>query len=87
MPNRTATREPSRTPTVTPPQDCLTFGQKLHLTIGILRRMGAHEGDRAYKARYDVNHDGVIDIKDLVRVIETPTCHHHDDEDDHHHQD
>ena len=67
---------------MTPPQNCLTFGQKVSLTIGILRRFGAHEGDRLYKARYDVNHDGVIDIKDLTRVIETPTCHRHDD--DHH---
>jgi len=54
--------------------------------VGILNRYGAHEGNRRYKAQFDVNHDGVIDAKDLAQVGETPTCHHHHDDDDHHHE-
>ena len=66
------------------PQPCLKFGQKVELTIGILRRFGSHEGDRRYKAKFDVNGDGVIDGLDLLQVATTPTCRrgHHDDDHD-----
>jgi hypothetical protein len=73
---------PTATPTSTPGA-CLTFWQKLDLTIGITRRLGAHAGDRGYRARYDVNGDGVIDALDLLQVASTATCSRgHDDGDE-----
>ena len=79
----TVTNTPTATPTSTP-SVCLPFGQKVSLTIGILRRFGSHVGDHWYKAKYDVNGDGVIDGLDLLQVATTATCKHgHDDEDGH----
>ncbi len=79
----TVTHTPTATPTSTP-SACLPFGQKVSLTIGILRRFGSHVGDHWYKAKYDVNGDGVIDGLDLLQVATTATCKHgHDDEDGH----
>ena len=77
------TNTPTATPTSTP-SACLPFGQKVSLAIGILRRFGSHVGDHWYKAKYDVNGDGVIDGLDLLQVAATPTCRHgHDDEHGH----
>jgi hypothetical protein len=50
------------------------LGQKIGLVVGIIVRFGAEEGERRYKAVYDVNHDDVIDLEDLVQVLLTPTC-------------
>jgi hypothetical protein len=62
---------------------CLTFNQKLHLIHGIARHFGARAGSPKYEAAYDVNHDGVINSRDIKLVVHTPTCkHHHDDDDD-----
>ena len=66
------------------PQACLTFGKKVDLAIGILRRLGSHAGDHRYKTKYDVNGDGVIDARDLLQVATTPTCRHGHGDDDHH---
>ena len=79
-----STSTPTNTPTPAP-QDCLSFGQKVRLIMGILHRLGAHEGSRRYKARYDVNHDGAIDINDILQVRRMPTCRSHHDDD--HHED
>ncbi|TAK60580.1 MAG: hypothetical protein EPO22_09145 [Dehalococcoidia bacterium] len=83
------TNTPTATSTPPPPGQCLKFGQKVELVIGILKRFGAHEGQKKYKAKYDVNHDGVIDAADLLQVANTPTCHrgHHDDDGEHHEDD
>jgi len=61
----------------------------VELVIGILKRLGATEGQKKYKAKYDVNHDGVIDTADLLQVVNTPTCGRadHDDHDEDHHGD
>ena len=71
------TNTPTATPTSTP-SACLPFGQKVSLTIGILRRFGSHVGDHWYKAKYDVNGDGVIDGIDLLQVATTTCRHGHD---------
>jgi hypothetical protein len=75
------TTAPTPTPT---PTRCLTLNQKIRLVIGILRHFGAHAGSHRYRARYDVNHDGIINIDDLRQVLLTPTCNrhhrHHDDD-------
>lgn len=69
------TRTPrAATPTSTPEPQCLSFGQKLNLAIGILVRFGAHADQHRYNSQYDVNHDGVIDGHDLWEVLNTPTC-------------
>jgi hypothetical protein len=68
-----ATRTVEATPA---PSECLTWGRKISLALGILRRAGKHEGERGYRARYDVNADGVIDAADLARVLAAPTCKH-----------
>ncbi|MBF6601209.1 MAG: hypothetical protein IVW36_11940, partial [Dehalococcoidia bacterium] len=76
----TATNTAAPTATGTPTTQCLTFGQKIQLLVGILLRFGSHEGDRRYRAEYDVDRDGRIDFDDLKQVLETPTCprHHHE---------
>ncbi|HYM16619.1 MAG TPA: hypothetical protein VEZ14_13775 [Dehalococcoidia bacterium] len=74
----TATATSTSTPAATPtPAPCLTQGQKISLIIGIFFRMGAHQGQHRYNARFDVNHDGVIDVNDLLQVLAAPTCGHH----------
>jgi hypothetical protein len=78
----TRTVVPTKTavPTRTATPECLTLGQKISLLIGIFHHFGKHEGQQGYRARYDLNHDGVIDWEDVRIVIETPRCRHH-----HHH--
>jgi hypothetical protein len=73
-PVATATNTPPPTATATPPAGCLTFGQKLSLAIGILFRFNSEEGDRRFKARYDLNHDNRIDGADLDIVLSMATC-------------
>jgi hypothetical protein len=65
----------------------MTWGQKVSKLIGILHRYGATEGQRRYKAKYDLNDDGVINAADAAIVLNTPTCkggpkghHGHDDD-------
>ncbi len=71
----TRTVVPTRTATATPvPEDCLTLGEKIHLTIGILLRWGAREGQRHYNWRYDLNDDGRINGADLHEVLTAPLC-------------
>jgi hypothetical protein len=78
-PTATSTQVPAtNTPTATASpatQGCLTFGQKTRLFIGIVHRLGAHQGERGYNPTYDVNHDGVIDVNDLFAVLNTPLCY------------
>ena len=52
----------------------MTVGEKVSLTVGIVFRSGAAEGDRRYKPRYDLNEDGVIDSGDLAIVLDAPLC-------------
>jgi hypothetical protein len=72
---------PANTATPTPGA-CLTFGQKVSLVIGILRRLGSQVGDARYQARYDINEDGIIDALDAFEVLATPTCWRGDGGDD-----
>jgi hypothetical protein len=77
----TATSTPVGVPTNTPvpptststpaPGQCLTFGQRISLIVNIAIRLGAN---KSYDARFDVNHDGVINVRDLLQVIRTPVC-------------
>jgi hypothetical protein len=39
-----------------------------------VRRFGAHAGDERYDARFDLNQDNVIDVKDLLISVHTPLC-------------
>jgi hypothetical protein len=85
---RTTTAVPTRTktavPTATPAPQCITFGQKIRLALGIIFRFGSHYGQHRYNSTYDVNHDGVINWADLEQVLSTPTCRHNRyDNDDH----
>ena len=82
----TATNTPATTPTATPtPPACENFGQKLETIVNILRRLGSHQGDHRYKARYDLNHDGVINVDDLLLALDIPTCREHGKGHDHEH--
>lgn len=74
-PTSTATATSTPTATATPqPGVCLPFGQRVSLLIGILRRFGAEEGDRGYRARYDLNGDGVIDGGDASAALNARAC-------------
>jgi hypothetical protein len=42
-------------------------------------RLGLVRGQQGYKARYDVNNDGVIDARDLAQVARMRTCEHEED--------
>jgi hypothetical protein len=66
----------TNTPTVTatPSGECLTFLDKLKLLVNVLHHLGAKEGQRRYDARYDLNHDGRINIIDAVLVLKIPLC-------------
>jgi hypothetical protein len=79
-PTATATDTPMAVPTAsasaTPrPGVCAPRGQRIAIAIGIVRDFGARDGERRYRARYDVNQDGVIDALDLAAVLMTPSCH------------
>jgi hypothetical protein len=66
----------TNTPTVTatPSGECVTFLDKLRLLVNVLGRVGSKEGQRRYDARYDLNHDGRINIIDAVLVLRIPLC-------------
>jgi hypothetical protein len=38
--------------------------------------MSAREQGRRYRAAYDLNHDGRIDMDDLLIALEAPICRH-----------
>jgi hypothetical protein len=74
-----ATRTAVHTATSTPRPGnhdvaCLSWRQKIKLALGILRRLGAEEGERGYQRRFDVNRDGIIDTVDLFAVLAAPSC-------------
>jgi hypothetical protein len=69
-----ATRTVIATSTPTP-ASCLNLGRKIALVIDILRRLGARQKQRRYRARDDLNANGVIDLDDLRAVIDAPPCH------------
>jgi len=74
----TATRTP------TPGGECVPFGQKVSLIIGIVFRMGTQTGDQRFKVRYDLDANGRIDGTDLQIAVNLRTCHgngHHGDHD------
>ena len=48
-----------------------------------MRRLGAFRGSERYQSRYDLNRDGVIDMRDVWQLANAPTCHEDDHEDDH----
>ncbi len=48
--------------------------QKISTVINVLVRLGAEEGERRYKARYEVDGDGVIEIEDALLALGVPTC-------------
>jgi hypothetical protein len=85
--DETPTPEPTATKTPKPePPRCMTLGEKISLFFGILKRWGAEEGERRYKAKYDLNGDGEIGWEDLEIVLESKICkvnkhkchgHHH----------
>ena len=53
---------------------CYTLSQKIRLVIGILEHFGAHDGQRRFNSRFDVNNDGVINFDDLLQVLFAPNC-------------
>jgi len=71
-PAATPTRTAIPTRTATPA--CLTWGEKLSTVIGVLRRLGAEQGDKRYRARYDIDRNGVIEIEDALLALSAPTC-------------
>jgi hypothetical protein len=70
-PRPTNTAVPTATPT---PLPCMTFGRRLALIIDIVRRFGAQAGSRRYRAKDDLNGDGVIDERDLAIALRIPVC-------------
>jgi hypothetical protein len=52
----------------------MTIGEKVSTAVNIVIRFGAEEGQRRYKARYDLNGDGVINGDDMAIVLNAPTC-------------
>jgi hypothetical protein len=52
----------------------MTIGEKVSSAVNIVIRFGSHEGDRRYKARFDLNDDGVINEADMAIVLGAPTC-------------
>jgi hypothetical protein len=58
------------------PGTCISFGQRLSTLIGIVQRLGAHGGHKRYHVRYDINHDGVINIADIQALANIPACRH-----------
>jgi hypothetical protein len=74
---RTATRTVTPpSPTVEPaPTWCWTLAKKISVLRQVLRRLGSEEGDRLYKAKYDLDHDGDIDLRDVeIIFVDIPTC-------------
>jgi hypothetical protein len=53
---------------------CLSVSQRLALIRGILKRLGAREGDPRHHRGYDVTGDGVVNSRDLVLVGDMTSC-------------
>ncbi len=70
----TRTSTPTAVPTATPRPSCLTPARKLQLLLGIAQRFGARRGERLYRGVFDVNHDGVIGLKDAEIVLLMRSC-------------
>jgi hypothetical protein len=69
----TRTVEPTDTPE--PEPECWTLKKKFRVLLQILRRLDTEEGDRRYKAKYDLDGDGDIDWDDVEFLFEEiPTC-------------
>ena len=68
-----ATRTAAVTATATPSR-CFTRREKLRVLREIVRRLGARHEHRRYDAKYDVNHDGVIDVRDISALLDAPLC-------------
>jgi hypothetical protein len=84
QPTDTATPVPTFTPTSTatpvppgPSVACLTRRQKVELIQQIWRHFGVRKHHHSYDARLDVNQDGVVDHRDALAVLRTPTCGSH----------
>lgn len=78
-PTRTRTAIPS--PTEPASDHCMTLRQKFTMVIGVLSHLGSHIGQASYALRFDANHDGLIDLRDLVAIIRRPNCGHRRDHD------
>ncbi len=73
-PTATPTATSTPTATATPRVECVSVSVRLALIRGILKRLGAREGQPRYHRRYDVTGDGVITSRDLVVVGDIPAC-------------
>lgn len=54
--------------------ECAPRGQKNSTIVNVAIRLGSEEGQRRYKARYDLNHDGRIDADDMRIALQIPVC-------------
>jgi hypothetical protein len=61
--------------TGTPTVHCLTQREWVALIVGMAMRMHTNRGDARYHPLFDGNHDGVIDLHDLLIVLRLPRCH------------
>jgi hypothetical protein len=74
MPTKTPVTTPTEEP---PPAFCWTLQRKFKVLKQVLRRLGSEEGERRYQARYDLDHDGDIDWRDVeIIFVDIPTCPH-----------
>jgi hypothetical protein len=73
-PTRTVAATRTTLPTRTPTPRCLKWNEKLTLLWGIAHTIGAESGERAYRTKFDINHDGIIDLEDWRRVLQSPGC-------------
>lgn len=69
-----ATSTPTAVRTATPRPSCLTPQRRLRLLLGIAQRFGSRRGERLYRGVFDVNHDGVIGLKDAEIVLLARSC-------------
>jgi hypothetical protein len=42
--------------------------------VNVLLRFGSEEGENRYKARYDLDGDGDIDLDDLIAAVALRSC-------------
>jgi hypothetical protein len=69
---RTVVVGPTAEPT---PDFCWTWQRKLRVLAQVLRRFNSEEGERRYRAEYDLDHDGDIDARDVeIIFVDIPTC-------------
>ena len=53
---------------------CIDDRERRDTLIGMVRHHGEHDGDKANNARFDVNHDGRIDARDVIALMREPSC-------------